>query len=252
MYPVGFDRPAPVTSDRSRDVNTILYLLRFFRVASPLPGLVVWTFGAIVGGASAIVVFTPGRTAGALAPLLVLQMFAASSGFAVPGRRGHYDLLLTRTGGRIAIALAHWASSIAPGVAGWLIVAGIEALATGTASIAMASGTCVAVALVSTIPWAATIALPRFSGGIGWLLVLTVAGITFSPADHTWVLRAIDSDGFVASASALLLYPIAVVGRSLSSRDLPIVLPALILAVASMAAACGWVRTATFPLEAAQ
>jgi hypothetical protein len=230
-------------------VKTVLYLLRFFRVASPLPGLVVWTFGAIVAGASAIVVFTPSRTAGALAPLLVLQMFAASSGFAVPGRRGHYDLLLTRTGGRISIALAHWVSSIAPGLAGWLIVAGVEALATSTPSITMASGTWVAVALVSTIPWAATIALPRFSGGIGWLLMLTIAGITLSPDDHAWVL---DSDEFVARASAFLLYPIAGVGRSLSSRELPIVLPALILAVASMAAACGWVRTATFPLEAAQ
>jgi hypothetical protein len=232
-------------------VKTILYLLRFFRVAPPLPGLVVWTFGAIVAGASAIVVFAPGRIAGALAPLLVLQMFAASSGFAVPGRRGHYDLLLTRTGGRIAIALAHWVSSIAPGVAGWLIVASVEALATGTTAIAMASGTCAAVALVSTIPWAVTIALPRFSGGIGWLLMLTIAGITFSPGDNPWV-RAIDSDGFVAGASAFLLYPIAVVGRSLSSSELLIVWPALVLAVVSMAAACGWVRTATFPLEAAQ
>jgi hypothetical protein len=233
-------------------VKTILYLLRFFRVTSPLPGLVVWTFGAIVAGASAIVVFTPGRSAGALAPLLVLQMFAASSGFAVPGRRGHYDLLLTRTGGRISIALAHWVSSIAPGVAGWLIVASVEALATGTPAIAMASGTCAAMALVSTIPWAATIALPRFSGGIGWLLMLTIAGITLSPGDNAWVLRAIDTDRFVASASALLLYPIAIVGRSLSASELLIVWPALILAVASMAAACRWVRRATFPLEAAQ
>ena len=241
----------PVTIDRNRNV-TILYLLRFFRVASPLPGLVVWTFGAIVAGASAIVVLTPSRTAGALAPLLVLQMFAASSGFAVPGRRGHYDLLLTRTGGRIAIALAHWASSIAPGLAGWLIVAGVEALTTGATSIAMASGTCAAVALVSTIPWAATIALPRFSGGIGWLLLLTITGITLSPGEHAWVPRAIEAEGFVAGASAFLLYPIAVIGRRLSSGELLMALPALTLALASMAVACGWVRRATFPLEAAQ
>jgi hypothetical protein len=233
-------------------VKATLYLLRFFHVASPLPALVVWTFGALVAGACAIVVLAPGRTAGALAPLLVLQMFAASSGFAVPGRRGHYDLLLTRTGGRTSIALAHWVSSIAPGVAGWLIVGSVEALATDTASVALASGTCAAVALVSTIPWAATIALPRFSGGIGWLLVLTIAAISLSPGDDAWLVHAGELDGFVARASAFLVYPIAVVGKHLSSREWMMMAPALALAIVSMTAACAWVRRATFPLEAAQ
>jgi len=231
-------------------MKNVLYLLRFFRVASPLPGLVVWTFGAIVAGASAVVLIAPGRTAGALAPVLVLQMFAASSGFAVPARRGHYDLLLTRTGGRISIALAHWASSIAPGVASWLIVSSVEALVTGSASIAMASGTCAAVIVVSTMPWAATIALPRFSGGIGWLLTLTVVAMTLSPGGDV-SLRTMDADGF-AAAAAFLVYPIAVVGRRLSSRELMIVSPVLMLAALSMLAACQWVCRATFPLEAAQ
>jgi hypothetical protein len=233
-------------------MRTIVYLFRFFRVVSPLPALVVWTFGVIVAGACAIVVVAPGRTAGALAPLVVLQMFAASSGFAVPGRRGHYDLLLTRTGSRVSMALAHWVSSIAPGVAGWLIVCSVEALTTGTSSIATASGTCAAVALVSTIPWAATIALPRFSGGIGWLLMLTISAITLSSRNDASLLRAGESDGFVAGASAFLAYPLAVVGRHLSSRELMVVSPALALAIVSMTAACGWVRRASFPLEAAQ
>lgn len=233
-------------------MRTIVYLFRFFRVVSPLPALVVWTFGVIVAGACAIVVVAPGRTAGALAPLVVLQMFAASSGFAVPGRRGHYDLLLTRTGSRVSMALAHWVSSIAPGVAGWLIVCSVEALTTGTSSIATASGTCAAVALVSTIPWAATIALPRFSGGIGWLLMLTISAITLSSRNDASLLRAGESDGFVAGASAFLVYPLAVVGRHLSSRELLVVSPALALAIVSMTAACGWVRRASFPLEAAQ
>ena len=231
-------------------MTNVLYLLRFFRVASPLPGLVVWTFSAIVAGACAVVLIAPGRTAGALAPVLVLQMFAASSGFAVPARRGHYDLLLTKTGGRMSIALAHWVSSIAPGVAGWLIVSSVEALVTGSASIAMASGTCAAVILVSTMPWAATIALPRFSGGIGWLLTLTVVAITLSP-DNEVSPRIMGADGF-AAAAAFLVYPIAVVGRHLSSRELMIVSPVLLVAALAMVAACQWVRRATFPLEAAQ
>ena len=232
-------------------MKNVLYLLRFFRVASPLPGLVVWTFGAIVAAASAVVLIAPDRTAGALAPVIVLQMFAASSGFAVPARRGHYDLLLTRTGGRISIALAHWVSSIAPGVAGWLIVSSVEALATGAPSVAMASGTCAAMIVVSTTPWAATIALPRFSGGIGWLLTLSVVAITLSPDGDASLLRTLDPYGFDA-VTAFLVYPLAAVGRPLSSRELLIVSPALGLAAVSMVAACQWVRRATFPLEAAQ
>ena len=168
-------------------MSGVLYLVRFFQVVSPLSGLVVWTFGVLVIADACIVVLAPGRTAGALAPLLLLQMFAASSGFALPARRGHYDVLLTRTGRRISIALAHWLTSIAPGIASWLIVASVESLTTGRASAALASGTCVAVMLVSTIPWALTVALPRFSGGIGWLLVLTIAGVTFSPEGSDWL-----------------------------------------------------------------
>jgi hypothetical protein len=233
-------------------VSGILYLIRFFQVVSPLSGLVVWTFGALVAAAGFVVVVDPERTAGALAPLLVLQMFAASSGFALPARRGHYDLLLTRTGRRTSIALIHWLTSIAPGIASWLIVASVESLASGRASAALASGTCVAVVLVSTIPWAITVALPRFSGGIGWLLLLTVAGVTFSPDGNEWLNVRGGSDRWLTTAWASLVYPMSVVGRHLSSDDILTVAPALGLAMVTMVCACMWVQHESFPLEAAQ
>ena len=227
------------------------YLLRFFRVVMPLPGMILWTFAGLVAGATAMIATTPGRTAGALAPLLLMQMFAASSGFALPARRGHYDLLLTRTGNRMSIAIAHWLTSIAPGLLSWLGVATVEALITGRAAVCLASGTCVAFALVSTIPWAVTIALPRFSGGIGWLLVLTMAGITFSPDSSAWLAEP-GRANTLAAAWALLVYPLTSVGRHLSAHDLVLLAPALMLAVMSMGIACLWVARATFPLEAAQ
>jgi hypothetical protein len=230
-------------------VSGVLYLVRFFQVVSPLSGLVVWTFGVLVIADACIVVLAPGRTAGALAPLLLLQMFAASSGFALPARRGHYDVLLTRTGRRISIALAHWLTSIAPGIASWLIVASVESLTTGRASAALASGTCVAVMLVSTIPWALTVALPRFSGGIGWLLVLTIAGVTFSPEGSDWL--KLHGSPLVA-AWALLVYPMSGVGRHLSGDDSVMVGPALGVAIMTMVCACVWVQRQSFPLEAAQ
>lgn len=233
-------------------MGVLLYLLRFFRVVSPLSGFVVWTFGVLVVGACTVVVMVPERAGGALAPILLMQMFAASSGFAVPARRGHYDLLLTRTGGRLGIALTHWLTSISPGVASWFIVASAESLATGRASASMATGTCAALALVSTIPWAVTIALPRFSGGIGWLLVLTISSITFSPGSPAWLGGPDSIDGRWKAAWAFLVYPLAHVGRQLSADDVSHVMPALVLAVCAMAAAGAWVRRATFPLEAAQ
>ena len=227
------------------------YLLRFFRVVMPLPGMILWTFAGLVAGASAMIAITPERTAGALAPLLLMQMFAASSGFALPARRGHYDLLLTRTGNRMSIAIAHWLTSIAPGLLSWLSVGTVEALITGRAAVCLASGTCVAFALVSTIPWAVTVTLPRFSGGIGWLLVLTMAGITFSPDSSEWLAVPGRANTLVA-AWALLVYPLTSVGRHLSTHDLVLLSPALMLAVMSMGIACVWVARATFPLEAAQ
>jgi hypothetical protein len=233
-------------------VKAAWYLLRFFRVVMPLPAIVLWTFGVLVAAASATIAVSPARTSGALAPVLLMQMFAASSGFAVPARRGHYDLLLTRTGNRLSIAVAHWVTSIVPGLSSWLIVAGVEALITGQAAICLASGTCVAFALVSTIPWAVTITLPRFSGGIGWLLVLTMAGITFSPDGSEWLATPGRSTTPLASAWALLVYPLTNVGRHLSAHDLMLLSPALVLVVASMGIACVWVARATFPLEAAQ
>lgn len=233
-------------------MRSVLYLVRFFRVVSPLSGLVVWTFGVLVAAAACIVIVTPERTAGALAPLLLLQMFAASSGFALPARRGHYDVLLTRTGRRTSIALAHWVTSIAPGIASWLIVASIESLTSGRASAALASGTCVAVLLVSTIPWAITVALPRFSGGIGWLLVLTIAGVTFSPEGSGWLNVHESPAHSMAAAWAYLLYPMAVVGRHLSGDDALIVVSAFGLALITMVGACVWVQRESFPLEAAQ
>jgi hypothetical protein len=178
-------------------------------------------------------------------------MFAASSGFAVPAQRGHYDLLLTRSGGRTSIALAHWLTSISAGIASWLILASVEALSSGRASISLASGTCAAVALVSTIPWAVTIALPRFSGGIGWLLVLTIVGVTLSPGGADWFsIQSGGGDPFVAWI--FLVYPMTTVGRSLSTGGAMAIAPALVLAAVSMAVACAWVRRATLPLEAAQ
>src|SRR5687767_5084899 len=165
----------PMPRTECDPVNSISPL-RFFRVVPTQPMLIVWTFMVVMAVGSMALVYEPSRSGDLMRPVLLLQLFAASSGFEVPARRGHYDLLLTSGHRRIWVALVHWTTSIAPGVLAWLVLAAVEVAARrGADTKLLASGTCAAMGLVSTMPWAITVRLPRFSGGIGWLLVLTLS-----------------------------------------------------------------------------
>lgn len=227
--------------------------LRFFRIVPTQPTLIVWTFLVVVCIGAVAIAREPSRSAGAMVPVLLLQLFAASSGFEVPARRGHYDLLLTSGRLRVWMALVHWMTSSAPGVVAWLLLAGTEAaLSSQPRPALLASGTFAAMGLVSTLPWAITVRLPRFSGGIGWLLALAIS---------TWVLASghvvgrtpeATAGSFIWPAWEFLVYPVVFVGRELTLDEGLIAAPALIVSVASMVTACRWVSRASIPLEAAQ
>jgi hypothetical protein len=227
--------------------------LRFFRVVTTLPPLILWTFAVVVLVGAAAIVRDPSRSVGVMVPVLLLQLFAASSGFEVPARRGHYDLLLTSGHPRKWIALVHWGTSIAPGVVSWLALAIVESVASpGLDPRLLRSGTAVAMGLVSTLPWAITVRLPRFSGGIGWLLALAMWSSVWS-ADVVTTAQSKESIGEALwSAWGFLVYPAGLVGHDLSPGEGLIAAPAVVLAVGSMAAACRWVSRAGVPLEAAQ
>jgi len=187
-----------------------------------------------------------------MVPILLLQLFAASSGFEVPARRGHYDLLLTSGYGRVWMALVHWGTSISHGIAAWLVLVLAERIASGGAwTTLLAPGTWAAVGLVSTLPWAITLRLPRFSGGIGWLLALAISTSVWPPSQFS-VGSAADAETLVWSAWRFLVYPPALVGHELHLQEAIIAGPALALACGSMVAACRWVSRASVPLEAAQ
>ena len=229
-----------------------LYPLRFFRVVAPVPLLIGWTFLVIVSTGALVIAHDPTRADGAMVPILVLQLFAASSGFEVPARRGHYDLLLTSGYGRVWMALLHWATSIANGIAAWLVLLVIERIASGGEEAKLVtSGTCAAMALVSTLPWAITLRLPRFSGGIGWLLALAISASVWPPSEFSFESIS-DLDRSLSSAWHVLVFPPGLVGHSLSAREAIVAAPALVVACCSMVAACRWVSRASVPLEAAQ
>jgi hypothetical protein len=116
-----------------------------------------------------------------------------------------------------------------------------------------ASGTCAAVFLVSTLPWALTVALPRFSGGIGWILVAATTSTTLSTDVFApWRVSSTRIEELAWPAWSFLVYPLGVVGRHLDSAEIVAVVPALAFASATLVAACRWVARRDVPLEAAQ
>ena len=150
-----------------------LYLARFFIVLRVVPPLMVAAFAlaTAVGGAALVIDVAHGvRT---VAPVLLLQLFAAASGFCIPARRGHYDLLFTSGDSRLSIAVVHWAMSALPGVVSWFALATIERVYGGNSLVA--PGTLVALLVVSTVPWCLTVPFPRLTGGVAWLLLFALA-----------------------------------------------------------------------------
>jgi hypothetical protein len=150
------------------------------------------------------------------------------------------------------MALLHWATSIAHGIAAWLVLLVTERIASGGGEAQLlTSGTCAAIALVSTLPWAITLRLPRFSGGIGWLLALAISASVW-PSSEFPLESTTDLERSLSSAWQVLVYPPGLVGHALSAREAIMAAPALVLACGSMVAACRWVSRASVPLEAAQ
>jgi hypothetical protein len=215
--------------------------------------LIVATFVAVTGVASVAVATVPGRASGAMAPVLLLQLFTASSGFAAPARRGHYDLLLTSGTSRLRVTLAHWVTTIAPGVLSWLALAFVERLTVPGDGALLASGTWAAMFMVSTLPWAFTVALPRFSGAIGWLLLLVTMGTTVSEGVFAeWRVTSTRVEALVWPAWVFLIYPLGAVGESLGPPHLLAVAPGMALATSAMVVACRWATHSDVPLSAGQ
>ena len=235
-------------------MNRLAYLARFFIVVPPMPLLMLGAFAFVTVVASVLILLDPARATGALTPILLLQLFACASGFDVPARRGHFDLLLTHGVPRRLIVVGHWCASALPGIVSWVVTATVAAVGVQREDVSLFSvGTICAVLLVSTIPWATTIRLPRFSGAIGWLLVLAIASLLMPPfggleprsAGQSW-------QAWLTTSFGVLVFPPALVGRALTGRDALILLPAVMVSACTVATAIWSIGRRDIPLEAAQ
>lgn len=212
-------------------VTRLVEVLRFYAVVQlvPPPMRLGFLVCALVGCASIVV--DPTLASRAVAPVLLLQLFASASGFMIPARRGHYDLLLTSGAGRFSIAVAHWVTSAWPGIATCAALALAERMVGGR--VLSSSGTLAAACLASTIPWCLTVPLPRLSGGIVIVLVMVSAAATGGE-----MLPGIGE-----------LAPWMLVGEQLPRTTALVVFSC---AMASMAVATAVILHADFPLESSQ
>jgi hypothetical protein len=186
-----------------------------------------------------------------LTPLLVLHIFAASSGFGLAMRRGHYDLVLARGVSTTGLITAHWVASITPGLAAWLAVAAVERLLSPSQPAALTSGSVLAFLLTSSFPWAFTTSLPRFAAAIGWL-VLLVTSLAIVPSGQQHLVAALRaSQPSSLGAVAVLAYPMGLLGVDATRLPAGTLTPGLGGALLSMVSAMAWHRRADVPLETA-
>ena len=207
------------------------HALRFFMVVALVPRTLIATIGAACAAGCIAIAVNVHHAMSAAAPLLLLQIFATSSGFIIPARRGHYDLLLTCGARRPTIALVHWLVSSAPGVCAWGVLAAAE-LTAGQDTLTT-SGTIAAVFLVSTVPWALNVPLPRLSGAIAWMLCFVIATVV---------------SGQTVSETGSLL-PWGLVGARLSAIDAFLL---FMVGAIGIGAAVVWIERSNIPLENGQ
>lgn len=211
------------------------WLMKFFLVSELHPGhAVLLTASCVVLGLWTIS-YNPSELDSALGLLLVLQMFLASTGFVSRASAGHFDAVLVEGRPRRSAALAHWAVSVGPGVAGWIVLA-VTALALGGAHAvsAICGRRFVALAIVSNVAWIAGFRLPRHSAGVLWLALLVAVllqqnlralSMMISPAFRAWAWDIL----------VLLVCPFVLIG------DQPAVPPPVLAGAATLSCLAVWV-----------
>jgi hypothetical protein len=177
------------------------------------------------------------------APLaLVVQMFAASTGFRDPAGRGHFDPILSGRRDRLAIACAHGVVSNACGAAMWIVLGLADFMFRPQGRpIACAPASLAAFLYVSSLCWAATLRFGRYSAGTMWCVTLFALSATpairslsrwYVTSPQTWL-------DTIRSLAAALVCPPFLVGRP----DAASPLNSCLVLLTALAAAVAGVRT---------
>jgi len=146
--------------------------LRFFFVVSG-PGALYYVAAAgVVSFAVYLAVTGLSGFNPALPIVLLLQLFAASTGYRDKLRRGHFDPILVARASFASIALSHWLISIGLGVAAWLFVSALDAIREHAVPDGLTYTSIALLLYTSTIVWLVSLPFGRHSGGVLWLVLL--------------------------------------------------------------------------------
>lgn len=190
-------------------------LPRFFALTGLHPRYALLMLGAIVGVGVWTTSVSPRDLDSGLSMLLVSQMFLASSGFLVRGRRGYFDPLLLGAGNRTRVLVWHWLVSVAPGVVAWICLAGAGyVLGSPSAASALAGQRGVAFFIVSSLAWTAGFTLTRGAAGVLWMAVLV--GLLVQRVDMLAPSAFAAGGSVLRQAALLMLCPFVLVGNHLA------------------------------------
>ena len=187
---------------------------RFFAVVGLHPPYALMILGATVGLGIWTTSVSPGELDSGLGMVLFVQMFLASTGFLVRARRGYFDPLLWGAGNRTRALVWHWLVSIAPGVAGWVCLAGAGfALGSPAAGSAFVGKRAVALFVVSALAWTAGFTLTRGTAGVVWMAALL--GVVVRRLDLFGPSAFAAGDSVLRHAAILMFCPFLLLGNRL-------------------------------------
>jgi hypothetical protein len=182
-------------------------------ILRPSPAMLL-AYAAVLIWAGYLTATTPGEMRAVYVVLLLVQSFAAASGFLSRARRGHFDPVLVAPASRLRVALAHITVSTTAGIVIWLLVAAIELAGNGRAlPLGLAPASLSALLYMSATAWAASLPFGRYSSGVVWLiLAIGLAGAGKLLALRQAYVGAIESTAgaWKASAAALVFPPFMV------------------------------------------
>ena len=191
------------------DTRALAVLLR------PAPAMLL-VFVSLIVWAGYLTVIEPGDLRGPYIVLLLCQSFAASTGYAMRARRGHFDQLLAGRLRRTRFALTHAFMSSALGGVAWSMISLLDALGGGGHwPLGLTPKAMVAFIYLSTVAWAASVPFSRYSAGVAWLVVaVALAGSgrlialrnSYLAANATWA-------GLWHATWPVLLFPPIAIGE---------------------------------------
>lgn len=223
-------------------------ILRFLNTVTPVRTVFLVPMAATLLFGIWLETQNPGSSDGAVIFLILLQLFAASTGFVSHARRGFYDPVLEQAPRR-SVAVAHFLCASAPGCAVLIGIGIAEVMAGGSGkAVAFRASSWTALALVSAVAWAISVRGGAVAGGGLWLLLSIAFLVSGKGMPMLALLKAAERGQAPLRdvVSAGLIFPMIIPSLNLSRLA-----AAILLGVAALAFLAGveYIARAEFPIR---